>query len=151
MEQNYYDRFPDVLKQALKNGLISLEKEDILWDYPSFRVFRIIKRKKGEDFVLNEKDFWSKPELLGSTGRVPTAADECEAGYYSCSFFTETEPLEILFKLPKPQKKLAEGNLESIYGPVRINDGTKHVDCWLYNPKKLVGGFKIVEDEKSVS
>lgn len=141
-----YNKFPSVLKNALKNEGLEFP-EETQYEYKPIITFRGIQRAQEikdseiDSFVICWDDFKSYAEL----GKKPRGCNTNNASYYSCSLFLSEEPLKAALKLPKPNKIICKGKIIDDYGPVYINYDTGHVDLWLYKNATPEKNFHVIK------
>lgn len=137
----FYDKFPVLLREALKKGEVFFP-EGIEIDYVPFPAFRMVFREEGDNTPVSRNDFCSYAEL----GKKPRGMDIDNIGRYSASLYRTRQSVVNALKLPRPGKKLIEGLVYSKGGPC-YKGGNEHVDWWLYEETKEVTGFVIIDAE----
>lgn len=137
----YYSKFPSILRNLLINGHIKLP-QDVLFNYDSILAYRVIIRDFSDKTPVNRNDMKSYFEENKKPRGID--CDEKRPGWYAVSLNKNIETLKNQFKLPKPNKKLAKGNVYSEGGPQQTDcDG--HINWWLYE-KVIFDDFVIKED-----
>lgn len=139
MDEEYYMRFPSVLREALMSGRVSF-KQGTKFAYAPFLVYRGITREPGESLAITRNDFLSYAEL----GKKPRGLKNPGISLYSCSCFVEKDELLAALKLPRFNKKIIFGELRDTYGPQRTNLANKHVDWWIYEQAEFEHTFKVI-------
>ena len=138
IDEEYYLRFPSVLKKALLERKVVFG-DHVFYKYEPIRAYRIIKRKSGDTTPIQLNDFKSYMEQLNDRGNSRSRyINENDISSYSCSFFNDLASLEKKFKgashIPNSNHyKIIEGYVKDDYGPCDMNEKTKHIDLWLYD------------------
>lgn len=133
MDVSYYERFPCVLREALKKEEVSFLKDGIepIMDFESFHAYRGIFRTGEEKTFddITEKDFKSFAEA----GRKwsPRICRE-KIRFYSCSVYTELSDIKAALKFPQEDRRIAYGPVDAKNGCVYFGKFDSHVDWWLY-------------------
>lgn len=133
----YYEKFPDVLKNALKENKVTFPTE-LQKRYKDIDVvYRGIRLVKGKKESIDRTDFLSQAER-----KLPDTDYE-DIGSYSCSCFEDLEELELAFKLPRKNKAIAIGRIREINGPIWKNKEDSHIHWFLYKDANTVEDFHI--------
>ncbi|WNY25245.1 hypothetical protein [Methanolapillus millepedarum] len=128
MDENYYLRFPSILKGALIERTVTFG-DDVQFRYEPILAYRVIKREHGNEMSVHRSDFKSKVEILKEERRGGNV-DENNISHYSCSLFQDLEILKTVMRLPGPSRKIIQGFVTDSYGPCLMSDS--HVDWWLF-------------------
>lgn len=140
MDKEFYLKFPCVLKSALLKGEVAFDEAHTLIEYSKIDVYRGITREKDDNSEISKDDFLSYAEL----GRKPARGRKADIGWYSCSFYTEKDELELALKLPRFNKKISKGFIKKENGPIRKSEKDSHIHCWLYEDSDVEKAFKVV-------
>lgn len=133
----YYEKFPDVLKNALKENKVTFPTE-LQKRYKDIDVvYRGIRLVKGKKESIDRTDFLSQAER-----KLPDTDYE-DIGSYSCSCFEDLEELELAFKLSRKNKAIAIGRIREINGPIWKNKEDSHIHWFLYKDANAVEDFHI--------
>lgn len=139
--KDYYERFPNVLKEALRQEKVSfpetLEKEYA--PRVAFRGIRFIKDKKEN---IEKNDFLSQVER-----RLP-GVDYEDIMEYSCSCFESIDELLIAFSLPRKNKGIAKGKIKCENGPIIMEKQGTHIHWFLYDGIDPSEDFEVCKYEK---
>ena len=141
------NKFPCVLRKAIESkGLEFADTTEI--EFGDFEGYRLIRRNNQDKNTITIDDFKSQAEQI-AMGKNLRNVDLDDIGSYSCSVNTEIEPLKLLFKLPKKNKKIAKGIIRSKYGILKrdIDKGSTHVHWWLFQDADPSGDFEVIEIE----
>lgn len=134
-----YNKFPSVLKKELENGSVAFPIDMQISFTPQY-VYRGIKREheieENEKITMN--DFKSYAEL----GKRVRGMQK-NISYYSCSFFDSMTPIEVAFKLPKPNKAIIGGYVRDSYGTLYKKEN--HIDLWLYDEVSFENEFAVIK------
>lgn len=142
--QHYYEKFPAVLKERLKNGALCFPV-DTEFDYEPKEAYRGIIRKVGEESIpVSITDMKSYYEL----GKAPRGAsiDESNPIYFAVSLFKNTDMLKQSYNFSNPRKFIAKGYVYKEGGP-SLDGENSHISWWLFNGVNL-SKFEILEKEK---
>ena len=141
---NYYMRFPSVLRTALSSGKVSLptnlEKEFI-----PFTAYRGIRFTKNIKESTSRDDFLSQIELKAKGDLLYQQYLEDDIDNYGASLFLEKEELERALFLPRKNKAIAQGTVKDEVGAVSKNLKTMHVLWFLYDQTSPESDFKVIE------
>lgn len=134
MNEDFYMKFPSVLRDALLSGKISLP-DNLEVEFNSFTAYRGIFRNDNIPFIpLERKDFDSQAEKALRTGNARKnrrrAVDDI--GLYSCSVYTDISDIQVALKIPQYDRCIAKGTVSGKNGCIRRSFDTSHVDWWLY-------------------
>lgn len=122
----YYDRFPTVLRKALNERKVKFP-ETLEKNYDSVVAFRGIR------FINDRKEAVDKSDFLSQAERRLPGVDYEDIGEYSCSCFENIDELLIAFSLPRKNKGIAKGKIRCENGPIiREKEGT-HIHWFLYD------------------
>lgn len=120
MENDYYDKFPAILKNALKNETVIFPKH-IEYKYKSLYVYRGVKITANKQNI-DESDFLSQIEI---TVKFPWAAarniDKTNIEFYSCSCYTNLALMEKITHFPYKNKAIAQGEINDKLGAKDYN------------------------------
>ena len=72
-------------------------------------------------------------------------ADDSKISSYSCSCFLNVDELHMQTKFPSKNKAIAKGIIKKEFGPIDVNEGTSHVDLYLFDNVDPSSGFEVVE------
>lgn len=142
MKEEFYDKFPCVLRKSLKGGSVN-SPEDMKKEFREFTAYRGITRKGSVEIQINKNDFLSQMEKFRD-GKIPRGINSNDIGYYSCSLFLNKQALNTAMKLPRSNLYIIKGYVTSSKGVVSINNGTHHVNWWLYKDTDPSNDFKIL-------
>ena len=130
--------FPSVLRESLQNK-ICVMPDETEWTYPPalvYRGVRITKSKPG----IERSDFLSQIER-------GISEDFTDIGQYSCSVFTDPRVLAMSYNLPRPNKRIAVGEMKDCCGPCLRTEGDPHIHWFLYENADPSDGFVLVEEK----
>lgn len=88
MADEYYLRFPSILKKALIEGNVSFDG-NVRYEYPPIRAYRMIKRKNNDETSIQLSDFKSHVEREAEGERFSSRPDKNNIASYSCSLFID--------------------------------------------------------------
>ena len=143
---DYYNRFPGLLKNALTEGKVSFP-DTLICEYEDMEVYRGVSYTK-EKMQIDKSDFISKMELKVNNPMI--AVFEEEISSYSCSCYLDIEQMRINGKFPRKKMAIAKGIIKKEFGPIDINNDTKHVDLYLFEGIDPSAEFEVIEKwEKS--
>ena len=138
---SYYNRFPTVLKDALRSEKVRFPNS-LQCEYEELCVFRGV-RYTATKTAIDKTDFLSYMELKKINPMIP--ADDSRITSYSCSLFMNIDELHQLTKFPNKNKAIAKGLIRSKFGPIDINEKTSHIDLFLYDNIDPSSEFEVVE------
>ena len=140
--QVYYEKFPAVLKEKLKNGNLYLP-ENTEYDYVPIEAHRMVIRKDDDNTPFNLEDMKSYYQL----GKKPRGGmiDESNPIFYAVSLYENIEMLKMCMDFSNPRKKIAHGYVYKEGGPSLKGEKT-HISWWLFSDVDL-SGFDIMENE----
>ena len=144
---NYYLRFPSVLRKALTERLVSLPS-NLEKEYDTFTAFRAIRFRKNEKEKPFRDDFMSQIELKHAGNLTYSQYSDDEIGNYGVSVFSNKDELCVGFKLPRKNKAIAQGIVIPDLGPVSRNTEDAHVLWFLFdnaNPEEYFGVVEYYE------
>lgn len=142
----YALRFPAVLREALRSGIIALPDalETEFDEIPAYRGVTI--RGDGPPYPLDRSDFLSQMERKQQNPNFP--ADPGRWENYSCSCFTEMDELMLSFHLPRKGKRIAKGPVSKTQGAC-VADGSPHIHWFLYEGADPSPLFSVIEVDKN--
>lgn len=144
-QENYY-KFPTFLKNKLDSKEVIFPK-NTKFEYEKITAYRMITRKSDDFTPLALKDMRSFAERdMEETGkkiRGRKQHDTSSPKYYGVSLFTSAAKVKQDLKLPKPNKKIAVGEVYMEGGPELTED--LHICWWLYKDVSFEN-FRICED-----
>lgn len=140
----YYLRFPSVLKKAIKDYGIDFPKET-QWEYSPQTAFRGFTREDGENTELRDEDFLSYAEL-GKKARGQKHSER-DIEWYSCSCYARKAQLEVNLKLPRSKWRISRGIIRNNKGCICINKSTGHIHWWIYENANPSEDFEVINDE----
>lgn len=146
--EELYLKFPSILRKKLQNKEL-LFPEDTEFDYESKKAYRVVRRDKDDFSEIRREDFDSHFDIYVKTAKKPKGTDENwlnQSEYYAASLFEKKEILEQRMMLPKPTKKIIEGEVRKEGGPRERNSTTCHVNWWLFE-KADVSNFRFIEKD----
>ncbi len=110
------------------------------WTYDNILAYRAVKYNENKTKVERE-DFLSKAEERTKGIITPRGAKAKwdDPVFYGVSLNRNKRNLVNLFKLPKPNKRLAQGVIDANGGPIFIQGDKGHVTWWLYD-----GSFELI-------
>lgn len=136
MEDEYYLKFPSVLRKALQSKTVTLP-EKLKYEYEPLRVFRGIRYKEGKKEIIDKSDFLSQAER-----NLPNT-DFTDIGSYSCSCFEDVEELILSYSLPRKNKAIAKGIMTCTLG-ARLDDPDRtHRHWFLYDEADPSDDFEV--------
>ncbi|MBR1702181.1 MAG: hypothetical protein IJ716_09540 [Lachnospiraceae bacterium] len=141
METECYNKFPKVLRDALRNEKVMFP-QTLRWEYEDMAVYRGIRYTKQKSFV-DKSDFCSNIERHLANSMVP--ADDHDIGSYSCSCFMDIDQLRLIANFPRKNYAIAKGMIKKEFGPIDVNDETSHVHLFLYENVDPSGEFEVIE------
>lgn len=130
--------FPSVLREALQNKICTMPNE-VEWTYSPTLVYRGVRITKNKT-TLERSDFLSQIEL-------GISEDFANIGKYSCSVFTDPRSLALSYNLPRPNKRIAVGNMQDDDGPCLREEGSPHIHWFLYESADPSNGFVLMEED----
>lgn len=141
---NYYLRFPNTLKKALSSRKIKLP-DNLEIEFDSFLAYRGIRFIKNTKEEPNREDFLSQIELkeLGKPFYKQYQDDDVEN--YGTSLFCSKEELIKGLSLPRKNKAIVKGLVNSDLGSISKNVKSKHVLWFLYDNTCPERQFKVIE------
>ena len=142
--QHYFEKFPAVLKEKLKNGTLSFP-EDTEFDYEPKEAYRGVIRREGEENTpVDLKDMKSYYEL----GKVPRGipVDKLDPRYFAVSLFKNADMLRQSYNFSNPRKFIVKGYVHKEGGPC-LEGEDSHISWWLFEGVNL-SEFEIMEIEK---
>lgn len=140
----YYEKFPAVLKENLKNGALSFP-ENTEFDYEPKEAYRGVTRKAGEENTpINLNDMRSYYEL----GKAPrgVSIDKLNPKYFAVSVFGNADMLKQSYSFSNPRKFIAKGYVRKEGGP-SLDGEDSHISWWLFEGVDL-SEFEIMEKDK---
>ena len=141
LNEEYYDKFPNVLKNALKNGIVKFP-DSIQDEYSELVVYRAVKYSKNKT-AIDKSGFSSNMERNFKNPMVPV--DSNDISCYSCSCYLKIDAMRIYANFPRKNKAIAKGTIQKEFGPIDINDTTSHVDLYLFNGIDPSEKFEVIE------
>ncbi|WP_347223798.1 hypothetical protein [Bacteroides congonensis] len=139
MKDNNYLKFPSVIRDKLCNGEFAFPAHT-QFAYDPILAYRGIRRDEDDFTAVSRKDFESHAERKIRRRGI----NQKDPHYFGVSLFLHKESLENALNLPRPNKKIAVGNVYAEAGPAEVNESTGHVCWWLYD-KVDINGFSICE------
>lgn len=142
--QCYYEKFPAVVKEYLKSGILNFPK-NTEFDYEPKEAYRGVIRKEGEeDTPINLQDMKSYYEL----GKIPrgVSIDKLDPKYFAVSLFKNADMLKQNYSFSNPRKFIAKGYVRKEGGP-SLDGEDSHISWWLFESVDL-REFEIMEKEK---
>lgn len=137
-------KFPVIFREKLMNKEVKLQ-DKVEFEYKNIYAYRCIKRKKQDYSVVTKDDFKSNAELGRRNIRGEGETLERKPEYYGVSLFQDKTELEMRLKLPKKDRKIAEGNIYQDGGPI-LRGHNSHICWWLYEDTDI-SKFKIEDCE----
>lgn len=144
MINEYYLRFPSVLKEAIKKYNIDFP-EKTQWDYDPQTAFRGFRREIDEDIHLQDRDFFSYAEL-GKKARGQKYSEK-DIEWYSCSCYRSKSELEAGLNLPRAKWRISRGKIRNNKGCICINKSTGHIHWWIYENANPAEDFEVISNE----
>ena len=140
--QIYYDKFPAVLKEKLRNGVFCFP-ESTEFDYEPIEAHRMVIRKERDTTPVGINDMKSCFEK----GKTPRGVviNEFNPLYYAVSLYQDIDMLKLCMDFSDPRKKIARGYVNKEGGPRLIGKNT-HISWWLFDDADL-STFTIMENE----
>ena len=137
----YYERFPSVLKKALKENKVRFFP-NLCKEYQPIEVYRSVRIVKNIKEVITKEDFYSQVE------RDLPGVDKDDIGNYSCSCFETIEEIWDRLHYPKKNKKIAKGVIYDNEGPIAKDKGSTHIHWFLYDGVDPSDRFEVINYEK---
>lgn len=142
-KEEFYNKFPTILAQKLKDGDFFFP-DNIQVQYEPIHVYRVVTREEGDDRPVDQLDFRSYFELnkKPKNPRGVSSNYMSDPHYYGVSSFKNRAMVEQKKLFPQPRKKLAEGEVYMEAGPQETKG--EHICWWLYKDVEIKG-FSIME------
>lgn len=138
---DYYNRFPNVLKNALINEIVKFP-DSLQDEYQELVVYRGVSYSKNKT-VIDKSDFLSNIERNLRNPMVPADFDNISS--YSCSCYLDIDAMRICAKFPRKNKAIAKGVIQKEFGPIDIDADTSHVDLYLFDGIDPSEKFEVIE------
>lgn len=138
---DYYSRFPVVLRTALKEKQVVFPSV-LLKSYSPELVYRGIR------FVKDKKECVEKEDFLSQAERALPGVDYGDIGSYSCSCFRTVEGLVKAYQLPRKNKAIARGMIRDENGPIIKEMESPHIHWFLFSGIDPSNDFEVCKDEK---
>lgn len=137
----YYNRFPSVLKRALNENKVTFP-DSLMKEYEEIKVYR------GMRFVEGKKEYLEKSDFLSQAERELPGTDYDDIYEYSCSCFENVNELWVAFKLPRKNKRIAQGRIKCEKGPIIKETQSTHMHWFLYEGVDPSEDFEVYSYEK---
>ncbi len=138
---DYYNRFPSVLKKALLENKVRFPEE-------LEKNFTPITAYRGIRFIEGKKEFIDKNDFLSQAERELPGTNYDDIYEYSCSCYEDIDELWVAFKLPRKNKRIARGIIECKNGPIIKEKDTTHIHWFLFEDTVPNERFEVYEYEK---
>lgn len=152
MHEDLISKFPNVLKNALKEQLVNLPS-DVKTKYCPVIAYRGVSLNLiSDDGSFDPEAFYSQIELKNKYPNKRNLKDlsEKEVSNYSCSLFWDIQKLNIYMRMPRKNKATIRGKVICEKGAAAFNQENTHINWWLYDgANETVGkNFEVINNEK---
>lgn len=134
MEDKNYLKFPSVIREKICSGELVFP-ENVCFEYEPILAYRGIERSENDFSAVSRKDFMSYAEMSICRRGI----NKKDPHYFGVSLFMTRKSVENALKFPRPNKKIAVGNIYAEAGPAEVNESTGHVCWWLYENIEIEG------------